>query len=56
MTITLNIPDTTVCAFFDFIRFTNTGALMQGHSITSDEMFDGSVINIEAKEENDETL
>lgn len=49
MRITLEIPDTTVCAFFDFIRYTTTGMTMQGHSIPSDELYDGSVILITAQ-------
>ena len=46
MKITLDIPDTTVCAFFDFVYYTNNGMAMQGHSIPSDELFDGSEIEI----------
>ena len=54
MRITLEIPDTTVCAFFDFIRYTNSGMTMQGHSIPSDEMYDGAVILITAQETGDD--
>lgn len=46
MKITLDIPDTTLCAFFDFVYYTNTGAAMQGHSIDSSELYDGSEITI----------
>lgn len=53
MRITLEIPNTTVCAFFDFIRYTNTGMTMQGHSISSDEMYDGALISITTQEVND---
>ena len=37
MKITLDIPDTTICAFFDFIRWETPfgGLTMQGHSINS---------------------
>lgn len=47
MKITLDIPDTTICAFFDFVRYSNNGMAMQGHSIGSDELHDGSEIKIE---------
>lgn len=50
MKITLDIPDTTVCAFFDFVHYTRTGMAMQGHSIASDELFDGAEIVIEQKD------
>lgn len=58
MKITLDIQDTTLCAFFDFVYYTNTGAAMQCHSIDSSELYDGSEINIVAslsmkKEEQD---
>lgn len=46
MKITLDIPDTTVCAFFDFVYFTETGLAMQGHSIQTDELKNGGVITI----------
>ena len=51
MKITLDIPDGTICAFIDFIRTTNTGLVMQGHSISSDELYDGAVIKIEVNSE-----
>lgn len=53
MKITLDIPDTTVCAFFDFLHYTRTGMTMQVYSIDSDELFDGSEIVIE-QEDGDE--
>ena len=57
MKITLDIPDTTICAFFDFIRITDTGRLtMQGHSIETDSLKDGAVIKIEGKEPQDDKL
>lgn len=48
MKITLDIPDTTVCAFLDFVYYTNTGMAMQGHSMPSDELFEGAEIKIDA--------
>lgn len=50
MKITLEIPDTTVCAFFDFVRSEAGGMMMQGHSICSDDLFDGAEIKIERAE------
>lgn len=46
MKIILDIPDTTMCAFFDFVYATDTGLNMQGHSIDSSRLFDGSEIKI----------
>ena len=50
MKIILDIPDTTVCAFFDFVRYENgfDGMTMQGHPISSDELYDGSEIKIKS--------
>ena len=48
MKITLDIPDTTICAFFDFVYYTKNGMAMQCHSIDSSELCDGSEINITA--------
>ena len=50
MKITLEIPDNTICAFFDFIWGGYCGLSMQGHSIPSNELHDGAVITISAKE------
>lgn len=52
MKITLDIPDSTVCAFFDFVYYGhgNSFMSMQGHSMGSDELYDGAEIKIEAKE------
>lgn len=47
MKITLEIPDTTVCAFFDFVYYGRTGTRMQGHSIETSELRDGAEIKIE---------
>lgn len=48
MKITLEIPDGTVAAFFDFVYWDERGANMQGHPIPTDELYDGSEIKIEA--------
>jgi hypothetical protein len=52
MKVTLIIPDSTVCAFFDFVHYSKdmTGMLMQGHSIAKDELYDGAEIVIEQKD------
>lgn len=49
MKITLDIPDNTLCAFFDFVHGGFLGLTMQSHSIPKDEMYDGAVITITAK-------
>ena len=55
MKITLDIPDSTVCAFFNFIYYTTncSGMLMQGHSIESSDMYEGAEIKIEPMEKRD---
>lgn len=52
MRITLDIPDSTVCAFFDFVHYTDgyRGMAMQGHSIGSDELYDGAEIVIKQED------
>ena len=55
MKITLDIPDGTVCAFFDFVWSDYHGGLsMQGHSIKTDDMYDGAVIEIKKAGADDE--
>lgn len=49
MKITLEIPDNTLCAFFDFVWGDCFGLSMQGHSIARNELHDGAVITIDAK-------
>lgn len=48
MKITLELPDSTILAFVDFVRRSDDGygLLMQSHSIPSDELFDGAEIVI----------
>lgn len=50
MKITLEIPDSTICAFFDFIRKTNIGLWMQSYGIKTDDLYDGAEIKIEEAE------
>jgi hypothetical protein len=51
MKITLDIPDNTRCAFFDFVFGDYLGMSMQCRPIESDELHDGAVIVIKSKEE-----
>ena len=48
MKITLDIPDSTVCAFFDFVYYRSgeSHMSMQGHSMDSDDLYDGAEIRI----------
>lgn len=48
MKITLEIPDGTVAAFFDFVYWDERGCNMQSHSIPTPELYDGAEIKIEA--------
>lgn len=50
MKITLEIPDSTRCAFFDFVFGDFFGMTMQGRAISTDELHDGAVITVKAKE------
>ena len=44
MKITLEIPDTTACAFFSYVFYENTGMSMASKSMTTDEIRSGEVI------------
>lgn len=44
MKITIEIPDTTVCAFFDYVYYTNTGMSMASKQIGTDDIQRGEVI------------
>lgn len=44
MKITIEIPDTTVCAFFDYVYYTNTGMSMASKQISTDDIQGGEVI------------
>lgn len=50
MKITLDIPDGTLAAFFDFVYQGDyyPSMMMQGHSIGSEELYDGAEIEIKA--------
>ena len=56
MKITLDIPDTTICAFFNFVYRSNKfGLLMNSAGIISDKLYDGSEIKIEVPEDTTHT-
>ncbi len=44
MKITIEIPDTTVCAFLNYIYYTSTGMSMMCKSISTDEIQSNKVI------------
>ena len=44
MKITIEIPDTTACAFFDFVYYTSTGIIMASKQIVTDDLRSGEVI------------
>ena len=44
MKISIEIPDTTVCAFFDYVYYTNTGMSMASKQIGTDDIQSGEVI------------
>lgn len=44
MRITIEIPDTTACAFFDYIYYTNTGMSMASKRICTDDIQSGEII------------
>lgn len=51
MKITLDIPDTTLCAFINFVREDDwPGLAMQSRGISSAELYDGAEIKIPIKE------
>lgn len=46
MKITLEIPDSTICAFFDFIWDDNGILTMQAHKIQTKDLYNGAEIKI----------
>lgn len=46
MKITIDMPDSTLCCFLNFVKYTDNGLAMQAHSITSDELYDGSEVMV----------
>ena len=51
MKITLDIPDDTICAFFNFVRGDWSGLSMQSHPIPNNELKDGEIIKIDIRKE-----
>ena len=46
MKITLDVPDTTICAYFCYVKYTSRGALMGGTLLDSNDLCDGNEIKI----------
>ena len=44
MKITIEIPDTTVCAFFDYVYYTSVGMCMASKQIGTDDIQNGYVV------------
>lgn len=55
MKITLEIPDGTICAFFDSVVNTDTGLMMFSHQIGSDNLKDGNTIKLPRESQEKET-
>ena len=51
MKIILEIPDYTICAFFNYVEYKPSGLAMGVKSIQSDDLEDGAVIKINAGNE-----
>lgn len=54
MKITIEMPDTTVCAFFDYVFYTNTGMRMASKQISTDDIQSGDVIVCNTDHQNEE--
>ena len=55
MTITLDIPDRIICAFFTGVEHTNTGLQLVSSQLSSDDFTDGNTVKLprERKEGDD---
>lgn len=53
MKITLDIPDTTMCAFFSYVHHKGNKIFMGARSIASGDMKDGALIKVQPEGEND---
>ena len=51
MKIILEIPDHTICAFFNYVEYKPSGLKMGVKSIQSDDLEDGAVIKVNADNE-----
>ena len=56
MKITLNIPDGTICMFVNYVTkdWPYGDLFMHGHGISSDDLYDGAVIDISEYKEKDD--
>ena len=53
MKITIEIPDKTVCAFFDYVYYTNTGMSMASKQIGTDDIHSREVIVCDTDHKNE---
>lgn len=53
MRIAIEIPDTTACAFFDYVYYTNTGMSMASQRICTDDIQSGKIIICDAEKGGD---
>lgn len=51
MKIILEIPDHTICAFFNYVEYKPSGLMMGVKSIQSEDLADGAVIKVNADNE-----
>ncbi len=51
MKIILEIPDHTICAFFNYVEYEPSGLMMSVKSIQSEDLADGAVIKVNADNE-----
>lgn len=47
MKITLDIPNETICGFYNYVYWTETGLAMGVKQMGSDELKDGNVLKVE---------
>ncbi len=53
MKITIEVPDTTLCAFFDYVFYTNTGMNMGSKQISTDDIRSGNILVCDAEHPTD---
>lgn len=51
MKITLEIPDYTLCAFYNYIQYKPSGLSMGVKSLNSDDLYDGAEIKVDPDNE-----
>ena len=55
MKITLDIPDETICAFFNYVYYEDRDMFMNGYGMDKQEMYDGAVIDVMSSEKDGDT-